>query len=391
MTTTTKQTKRFLTVGSLLRPATLLEYKTKIEHRDDIAYPFYNDFDGYKEEEDQAVEAVVKQQVDLQIPELTDGEFSKSLWHLDFVWGLKGIRRYIADNGYFFRDLDQEGNYETRKDIGIKIEEPLDGHNHVFIDHYNRLKEVTPKGAVLKQCIPSPSHVFGEISLSDNIGGKVYDTSEEFKADLSQAYKDFLKEFAEAGGTIVQFDDCLWELFAEDNPRSPFSEDKFNPTTMIGLAQEFIDLNNDVIAYAHSLGLKVYTHNCRGNYDSRSMGGGSYEKIAHLFLEKQNYDRFYLEWDDERAGSLSALSAFKDKPETEVVLGFLSSKTSTLDNEKAIQKQLEEATKYINKDKLYLSHQCGFASCDGGNELSHEQQWDKIKQGQAIAYSFWGE
>lgn len=391
MTNVANQTKRFLTVGSLLRPTSLLAYKTKIEHRDDIEYPFYSDFEGYKQEEDQAVEAVVQQQIAHDLPELTDGEYSKSLWHLDFVWGLKGVRRYIADNGYFFRDLDQESNYETRKDIGIEIEEPLEGHQHAFIEHYNRLKAVTPQGAALKQCIPSPSHIYGELSLSDNIGGKVYETAEEFKTDLSQSYKDFLKEFAEVGGKIVQFDDCLWELFAEDNPHSPFSGSEFDHADIMGLAQEFIDLNNDVIAYAHSLGLKVYTHNCRGNYDSRNMGGGSYEKIAHLFLEKQNYDRFYLEWDDERAGDLSALSVFKNKPDTEVVLGFLSSKSAQLDDEAAVYQQLEEATKYIAKDKLYLSHQCGFASCDGGNELSHDQQWDKIKQGQAIAQSFWKE
>lgn len=391
MTKTANSTNRFLTVGSLLRPESLLDYKTKIEQRDDIAYPFYNDFDGYKREEDQAVEAVVGQQIEHGLPEVTDGEYSKSMWHLDFVWGLNGIKRYIADNGYFFRDLDQESSYETRKDIGITIESPLHGHNHTFIDHFNRLKEVSPQGATLKQCIPSPSHIFGELSLSEEIGGKVYQTAEEFKKDLSQAYKDFLKEFAEAGGTIIQFDDCLWELFAEDNPHSPFSGTDFDHSTILGLAQEFIDLNNDVIAYAHSLGLKVYTHNCRGNYDSRNMGGGSYEKIAHLFLEKQNYDRFYLEWDDERAGDLSALSVFKNKPDTEVVLGFLSSKSAKLDDEAAVYEQLEKATQYVSKDNLYLSHQCGFASCDGGNELSQEQQWDKIKQGQAIAYRFWGE
>lgn len=391
MTTTTQPTKRFLTVGSLLRPATLLDYKNKIEHRDDIQYPFYNDFAGYKEVEDQAVEAVVKEQLNHQLPEVTDGEYSKSMWHLDFVWGLTGIRRYIADNGYFFRDLDQESKYETRKDIGIDIEAPLAGHKHAFIEHFNRLQEISPQGVALKQCIPSPSHIYGEISLSDTIGGKVYQTGEEFKKDLSQAYKDFLKEFTEAGGKIIQFDDCLWELFAEDNPHSPFSGSEFDHSAILGLAQEFIDLNNDVIAYAHSLGLKVYTHNCRGNYDSRNMGGGSYEKIAHLFLEKQNYDRFYLEWDDERAGDLSALSVFQNKPDTEVVLGFLSSKTAELDDDQAIYEQLEKASEYIPKENLYLSHQCGFASCDGGNELSQEQQWDKIKQGQSIAHSFWGE
>lgn len=392
MTQTPVTTKRFLTVGSLLRPANLLAYKSEIEHRDDIQYPFYDSFEGYKETERDAVKGVLEKQIEHQLPELTDGEYTKSLWHLDFVWGLNGVRRYIADNGYFFRDTDQESKYETRRDIGIDIEDHLHGHNHTFIEHFSHLQDIAPEGAHLKQCVPSPSHIYGELSLShDIVGGKVYPSSEEFKKDLLQAYKDFLDEYVEVGGQIIQFDDCLWELFADDNPNSPFSGQEFDREAFLGLAQEFIDLNNEVIAYAHSLGLKVYTHNCRGNYDSRNMGGGSYAKIAHIFLEKQNYDRFYLEWDDERAGDLSALEVFKNKPDAEVVLGFLSSKTNTLDDAEAVLDQLEQATQYVDKDKLYLSHQCGFASCDSGNELTEDEQWAKIKQGQEIALAFWGE
>lgn len=392
MTEIKNKTKRFLTVGSLLRPQDLLYYKTKIENRDDIQYPFYNDFEGYKETEGNAVEAVIAEQVDRDFPEITDGEFSKSLWHLDFVWGLNGVRRYIADNGYFFLDHDDHNHFETRKDIGIEITDHLHGHHHAFIDHFVRLKENAPVDAHLKQCIPSPSHIYGELSMKDDIiGGKVYASETEFKQDLIQAYKDFLDEFVAAGGKIIQFDDCLWELFADDNPNSPFSGKEINREEILNSAQIFIDINNEVIAYGHDLGLKVYTHNCRGNYSSRNMGAGSYSQIADLFLEKQNYDRFYLEWDDERAGDLSALSAFKNKPEVEVVVGLLSSKKNTLEDEEKIKAQLEEASKYIPKDKLYLSHQCGFASCDGGNELTAAEQWAKIEQGQKIAFDFWQE
>lgn len=138
------------------------------------------------------------------------------------------------------------------------------------------------------------------------------------------------------------------------------------------------------------MGLKVYTHNCRGNYESRSASDGTYESIAHLFLEKQNYYRFYLEWDDERAGSIKALQAFKDR-DVEVVLGLLSSKTNTLDDKERVLDLLEKASEIIDKDRLYLSHQCGFASCDEGNELSIDEQWAKIDQGQEIAKEFWGE
>lgn len=384
--------KRFLIVGSLLRPESLLTYKRQIEKRDDIQYPFYQDFEGYEAVEDAAVTDIVKAQIAQGLPEITDGEFSKSLWHLDFVWGLSGVHRYIAEHGYFFRDHDQDSKYETRRDIGIEFKERVCCDHHPFIRHYQRLEELAPEGVELKQCVPSPSHVYGELGLmSKNVSGKVYASRDELKADLTQAYKDFLNEFKKAGGKIVQFDDCLWELFASDNHHSPFSGKDYNSEEVQNIAKEFIDLNNEIIAYAHDLGIKVYTHNCRGNYDSRNMADGSYETIADLFLKSQNYDRFYLEWDDERAGNLTALKAFADKPEAEVVLGFLSSKTTDLDDEARTLQLLQEATQYVAKDKLYLSHQCGFASCDNGNALTEAQQWAKIAQGQKIARQFWGE
>lgn len=384
--------KRFLTVGSLLRPEELLDYKSQIEHRDDIQYPFYADLSGYKEVEDQAVASIVQQELDHGFPEITDGEYSKSMWHLDFPWGFKGIRRYIKEQGYLFREHGDAGNFETRRDIGLEVTEKIDGHNHPFIAHFKRLKELAPQDASLKVCIPSPAHMFTESSMDEKVYNKVYSTKDAYQADFIQAYKDFLKEYAEVGGKIVQFDDCLWQLFAEDNEKSPYGEGgHFNAEKAKELAQVYIDINNDVVDYAHTLGLKVYTHNCRGNYASRSMSDGSYEAIADFFLKQQNYDRFYLEWDDARAGSLSALEAFQDKPDTEVVLGLLSSKSADLDDKERALGALEEAAKYIPKEKLFLSHQCGFASCDGGNELTHANQWEKIKQGQQIAFEFWGE
>ena len=381
--------KRFLTVGSLLRPKELLEFKDEIRKRDDITYPFYDDLDGYKKTEDEAVAEVVKAQKDHGLVEITDGEFSKSLWHLDFVWGLHGVERYISDSGYLFRDKGNEGVYETRKDIGIKFIDKINGKNHPFIDHFKRLKELA--GDVeIKQCIPSPSHVYGEQALFGGLNNNGYydGNADEFEKDLKESYKDFLKEFKEAGGEIIQFDDCLWEIFSDDNNNAIVEQGGGKPSEE--LAYKFIDINNEVIDYGHELGLKVYTHNCRGNYESRSASDGTYESIAHLFLEKQNYDRFYLEWDDERAGSIEALQAFKDR-DVEVVLGLLSSKTNTLDDKERALELLEKASQIIDKDKLYLSHQCGFASCDEGNELSIDEQWAKIDQGQEIAAKFWGE
>lgn len=366
---------KFQLVGSLLRPADLREYKTAIEHRDDIVYPFYDAFDGYQETETADIKKVIAEEKANGIDIVTDGEYSKSMWHLDFVWGLKGIERYIADHGYTFQDHDG-GQFETRKDIGIRITEPLSGKNHHFLDIFKLVKQEAGDTAT-KLTIWGPAHAYTELAIFDGLAGEnqVYKTNEELKAGLINAYKEFLTEYKEAGGEIIQFDDCLWELFDESNPASFFAEGNGG---LADLADEFIAINNEVADYGHELGLKVWTHNCRGNYESRSAAGGTYEAIATKFLKDQHYDRFFLEWDSEVSGDLKALESLKDR-DAEVVLGLLSSKTTDLDDEERALKLLEEASNIIPKERLFLSHQCGFASCDSGNELAIPQQWAKIK------------
>ena len=377
---------KFQLVGSLLRPANLLDYKNQIEHRDDIQYPFYDSFPGYHETETAEIKKIIADEKANGIDILTDGEYSKSMWHLDFVWGLKGIERYIADHGYTFKDHDG-GHFETRKDIGIRITEPLSGKNHHFLDIYKLLKQEAGDTQT-KLTIWGPAHAYTELAIFDKLAGpdQVYKTNDELKAGLIKAYKEFLAEYKEAGGEIIQFDDCLWELFDESNPASFFAEGN---ASLTDLADEFIAINNEVADYGHKLGLKVWTHNCRGNYESRSASGGTYEAIAKKFLHDQHYDRFFLEWDSEAAGDLKALASLKDK-DAEVVLGLLSSKTTDLDDEERVLSLLEEASTILPKERLLLSHQCGFASCDSGNELAIPQQWAKIKQGQEIAAKFWG-
>jgi methionine synthase II (cobalamin-independent) len=183
----------------------------------------------------------------------------------------------------------------------------------------------------------------------------------------------------------------LWEIFSKDNFSAPPSDSRIDEAQLLALAADFIDINNTLIDFGHSLGLTMCTHNCRGNYESRHACGGSYRTIADLFLKQLKYDRFFLEWDDERAGSIDALQVFVEKEKTEIVIGLLSSKTNVLDDEERVVRLLDEASKIIPKERLFLSHQCGFASCDGGNQLTEEEQWAKIDQGQKIALAYWGE
>lgn len=389
--------ERFLHVGSLLRPDELQVYNDEIKNRDDITYPFYDDLESYAETEEKAVSKVVAKQIEAGLPEVTDGEFQRSIWHLDFVWGLEGVERSLGKSGWQFQnDTDgfEEGTFETRKDIDIKVVAPLHSHHHPFIDHYKYVKEEAG-GHPTKLTIPSPAQIYNEFirSMSDENGysNTVYPTTDELGEGLVQAWQEFVDEYVEAGGEVLQLDDCTWGMFAKDNPVGYYAQKGANEESVRGIAEKLVSLNNAVVDYAHDKGLTVYTHNCRGNYGSRYAMGGSYEEVANHFLAKQNYDRFYLEWDDDRAGNLKALEAFKDKPETEVVVGFLSSKKADLENPDEVLEELGEAAKYIPKDKLYLSHQCGFASTDDGNKLTHEQQWAKIDQGQEIAQAFWGE
>lgn len=395
----TSKSKRFLLVGSLLRSDNLQTYNREIESRDDISYPFYDDLEGYKETEAAAIEEIVAKQVEAGIPEVTDGEYARSIWHLDFVWGLEGVERKIGNAGWQFEQTKEgdfsEDKFETRKDIDLNIVAPLHSKNHEFINHYKKVRALTPAAEEVKLTIPSPAQIHVEFirSLTGKNGyqNEVYPTVEELDAGLVNTWKEFVDEYVAAGGKILQLDDCTWTQFAEDNPVGFPASGLLSDEEIKALAELLVNLNNQVADYAKEKGLRVYTHNCRGNYCSHYALGGSYEQVANYFLANQNYDRFYLEWDDNRAGNLRALEAFKNKPETEVVIGLLSSKKPELEDEEKILAELEEAAKYIPKDKLYLSHQCGFASCDGGNALTHEQQWAKIKQGQEIALKFWGE
>ncbi|WP_195866657.1 5-methyltetrahydropteroyltriglutamate--homocysteine methyltransferase [Aerococcus sanguinicola] len=394
----TQSSKHFLLVGSLLRDPELLKYRQEIETRDDITYPFYEDFEGYKEVEDKAVAKAVQAQIDHGLTEVSDGEQGRSLWHLDFAWGLSGVQRYINEVGYFFHEEGEKGqakSFETRKDVGLAVNGPLSGKNHPFIAQYQRLQAIVKASGAhvkIKFTIPAPAQIYCEFLSNDVVReGKYYHDDASFRADLVRAYQEFVKEFAANGAEILQMDDAIWSVFAGDGSENAnLSALDLSGENRQALAQAVVDMNNAVTDYAHELGLKVYTHNCRGNYASRSNGEGTYEEVADYFLSQQHYDRYFLEWDDDRAGSLAALKVFDGKEGVEVVLGALSSKTSSLDDEERCLKLLEEASQYIPKDKLYLSHQCGFASCDVGNELNEDQQWAKIDQGQEIAKKFFG-
>src|SRR5699024_8712975 len=150
-------------------------------------------------------------------------------------------------------------------------------------------------------CIPSPGHIYVDLGLNLQTYNQVYKSQTELREGLINAFTEFLDESVQEGGKIIQLRDCLWTIHAEDASNAPFRNDDgtWDDEAAKASAEAYVAVNYAVIDYGHELGLKVYTHNCRGNYASRHASNGSYEKIAHYFLKNQRYDRFYLEWDDE--------------------------------------------------------------------------------------------
>ena len=278
-----------------------------------------------------------------------------------------------------YLDIDHPDIEEflTIKDIGSPIQNLFYG---VCVPDYWMKTMINEDGTYPEEDVKRNRKIWSKVLESRQFKGLPYIFfSDNVNKNKPEIYKA-------VGGKIVQFDDCLWELFDPSNPASFFAEGN---SDLAELADEFVAINNEVVDYAHELGLTVWTHNCRGNYESRSAAEGTYEAIAKKFLAEQHYDRFFLEWDSDTAGDIKALEALKDS-KAEVVLGLLSSKTTDLDDEERVLDLLEKASQILPKERLFLSHQCGFASCDSGNELATPQQWTKIKQGQEIAKKFFG-
>ncbi|MDR2822231.1 MAG: hypothetical protein LBV58_01585 [Acholeplasmatales bacterium] len=358
----------FQIVGSLLRNS---EIKKVIKEKDEITSDVYRPF----------IKKLVEKEIESGLDVVTDGEYNRLWWHLDFIFHLNNVIRHHDANYYWkFEGVDAEGDRISAKGI-------LGGHGHPFIEDYKYLREITPSNIDVKLCIPSPAHASTSFLEDLGSGGETskHYTFLNIGDGIINAYKEFLSDFSEAGGKIIQFDDCLWETFAKDSG----AEKIFGKIDM-NQAFYFIGLNNSVIDYAHSLGLKVWAHNCRGNYQSTHMVSGAYDDISDLFLKGQNYDRFFLEYDSERSGSLDALRVIANTNK-EVVVGLLSSKKPSLGNEKEVIEKLNYIFTFFDKEKVFLSHQCGFASTHHGNLLTEDEQFEQIRYGTRIANKVWND
>ncbi|MFJ2046745.1 5-methyltetrahydropteroyltriglutamate--homocysteine S-methyltransferase [Paenibacillus taichungensis] len=363
---------RYDIVGSFLRPSALKEARAKYQNGEITS--------GQLEEVENAeIVKLVQKQKEVGLQAVTDGEFRRSWWHLDFFWGLDGVDRTIIDQGYEFNGA--KSRPETARLTG-----KVSFSTHPFVSHYAFLKGVAGDDVVARQSIPAAAQFLFELDRAENKESTqaIYPNRGELLSDIAKAYKEAILALYEAGCRSVQIDDCTWGALCDQQFMAFMEQIGVN---VADYANELAKLNEEVVSGLPE-DLVVTTHVCRGNYVSTYAGvGGGYEPIAQTLLNIDNYSGYYLEFDTERAGDFKPLRFLKDNQQ--VVLGLFSSKFGELESKEDILKRIEEAKQYVDLDRICLSPQCGFASTEEGNHLTEEQQWQKLAFIKEIAEELW--
>ncbi|QHS21796.1 5-methyltetrahydropteroyltriglutamate--homocysteine S-methyltransferase [Virgibacillus sp. MSP4-1] len=365
-TTLTKAPFRADHVGSLLRPESL--HKARNEFKSGQITK-----EQLREVETNEIKRIVEKQIELGLEVVTDGEFRRTWFHLDFLEHLNGIEGYVPDSGFDFVGVEAE-KYDVRNTGKVSF-----NPDHPFVKDFIELNEIVDGRAVVKQTIPSPNQLF-------NAGihnPEIYPNIEDYAQDIIQTYRDAIKAFYDAGVRYLQLDDVY--IAGLSSPEIPFNDGKYSRDYLIDLA---LRVANGVLEEKPE-DLIITTHLCRGNYQSAWAFEGSYSIIAPTLLAKEKVDGFFLEYDDERSGDFKPLEHIPNNG-PRVVLGLVTSKNGELEEKEAIKARVKEASKYIPLDQLCLSPQCGFASTHHGNKLTEEEQWNKLKFIVEIAQEIWG-
>ena len=362
-------------VGSFLRPDVLKQARADFNAG-------VIDAAQLKTVEDVAIRDLVAKQKVAGLKVVTDGEFRRSYWHLDFMWGLGGIERRTSREGYKFH------GEETTADTAVVVG-PISGENHPFVEHFKFVQALAGSDHVARQTIPAPIQTFSEVTL-DRCDGQqeslrsVYPTDGALFDAIAAAYRTVIADLYAAGCRNIQFDDCTWGIYCDTDF---VAKTGMSPVDIQKVSEPGVALNNAAIEGAPA-DLVINTHVCRGNYHSTYAFEGGYDPVApHLFAH-ENVQAFYLEFDTPRAGGFEPLRYVAEGKK--VVLGLVTSKQPGLEDEDTLVARINEAAQYVPLENLCLSPQCGFASCEIGNKLTEEEQWAKIALIQRVAKRVWG-
>jgi 5-methyltetrahydropteroyltriglutamate--homocysteine methyltransferase len=354
-------------VGSLLRPPQLLQA------RQDRAAGRISAAE-LRAKEDEAIRAVVKMQEDLGLQGVTDGEFRRHDWVVDFKYALGGVKKLDTEMKVPF--TSETGTIDWSF-VQYTVAERLSLTHTIFGDDFSFLKSVAR--ATPKLTLPSPSMM--HYPAGRGIDRAVYPDMEQFFDDLAKVYAREIAELGNLGCTYLQLDDTSF-AFLNDPKRRAMAGDNAETIHL-----KYIDVFNAAIA-GRPARMTICTHLCRGNFRSAWLAEGSYEHVADALFNRLAVDGFFLEYDDERSGGFEPLR-FVPKGKM-IVLGLVTSKKPELENKDELKRRIERAAKHVPLDQLCLSPQCGFASTEEGNRLTAAEQTAKLRLVVQTAREVWG-
>jgi 5-methyltetrahydropteroyltriglutamate--homocysteine methyltransferase len=355
-------------VGSLLRPAALKDARAKRE-RGDIGA------EELKAIEDAEIRNVIRKQEEVGLKGITDGEFRRAFWQIDFLERLTGVESYLGERKVKFQGVQP-------KPVLLRVKDKLGGYTpHPMIEHFKFVQANTKQTP--KMTIPSPSSLHFRYGR-EAIPASIYPDMEDFYRDLGESYRKAVRAFADAGCRYLQLDEVNLAYLCDPSLRKQIRDRGENPDT---LPQTYAALINAAISDIPS-DMTICMHLCRGNFRSTFVAAGGYEPVADILFNSINVHGYFMEYDTERAGGFEPLR-FVPKGKT-VVLGLVTSKTGKLESRDTLERRIEEASKFVPLDQLAISPQCGFASTEEGNVLAEEEQWAKLRMIVELAEDVWG-
>ena len=355
-------------VGSLLRPPEILEARRKRAAGE-------NDDAGLRAVEDAAIEAMIPKLEATGIRRITDGEFRREWFHLDFLEQLDGVTvSGMIDSSSDSRDTVHQAPPKITVTGKLRHQHPIQVDDYRFVAGHT---SCTPKVS-----IPSPTMVHfrggrGGIDIES------YPDLDVFFEDLAQCYRDEIDALYAAGCRYLQLDDTNLAYLCDPVMRQGAVDRGDDPDE---LPRTYAALINEAIG-GRPDDLTVGIHLCRGNFRSKHFASGGYEAVAEVLFNEIDVDAYFLEYDDERSGDFAPLRFFpKDKT---LVLGLVTSKTAPLEDKDVLKSRIHDAARYVDLDQMCLSPQCGFSSTIDGNEITEADQWAKLRHVVEVADDVW--
>lgn len=358
-------------VGSFLRPKFLLEAREQKAKGSITA-------EQLRLVEDKAIAEIVKFQEDVGLKSITDGEFRRTYFHLDFLEQLGGVKVGEVTIG-----IGADGK-EHLMPPAIHVVDKVTHAKQIQLADYNFLKSQVSAGHRAKVTIPSPTMLHFRGGRA-GISRTAYPELEpDFYVDVAKAYGDELRSLSAAGCDYVQMDDTNLAYLCDVNMREAAKNRGDDPNELAHRYAKFINL---VVAQKPA-GMTLAMHLCRGNFKSTHAASGNYEPVAEALLQEMNIDAYFMEYDDDRSGDFKPLR-YLPKGKT-VVLGLVTTKFGTMENKDDLKRRIDEAARYAPMEQLALSPQCGFSSTVHGNDIAVEAQRAKLRLVIETAQEVWG-